>query len=526
MKVSDIIEPTPADVPKGYKLTGEFRQPKEGEYYMGITNTYTRAKFTGPVICDGQFSVINIWDRKRHILAEEGKSDKIMLKCINNTDCTDVLTIGKKYEVLKESENYYSIKNDKGYTPISPSGGGYWKHRFEKVTTPISSVPSIAPVARVIFDGPGKYELVNGQVVDLDERRVCLESNKIVDSNGNTFTFTWAWEQDGTIVGFFPNRPSLFLSKKLESAPKASDSSNPSEYVILDMDKYGHLLGRMKIDEYQVKNWHENKWELICTPQYRSMKSYADSVSECKWRCKRKDLPTLVPTEKAKENTKAKGSYEDPEEIVKITDIDHVGRKGDYISIHGDNKWTPISSTIGEILSKPFSFGCKRKDLPLANPANSTNPTPTPTVAALKPPNTYNTYSPYTYMDKSVKWSIGSKEVFANLASFNDAVSFKPEKEKEEEKMKKETAIAVSKFAGTWAFRTLNYWGIEPALGIFRPIIKSVRYATFLGGLCAGCYGYYHPEVVVNGIKSCIPKISIEAPSILQGDAEVTVEKV
>lgn len=94
-------------------------------------------------------------------------------------------------------------------------------------------------------------------------------------------------------------------------------------------------------------------------------------------------------------------------------------------------------------------------------------------------------------------------------------------KKEEEIEMKKETAIAagktVAKFAGTWGFRAANYWLFEPAVNIARPIMRGVRYITLVGALCAAGYGYNHPEMVKNAIKSCIPKITIEAPEVLKG---------
>jgi hypothetical protein len=87
--------------------------------------------------------------------------------------------------------------------------------------------------------------------------------------------------------------------------------------------------------------------------------------------------------------------------------------------------------------------------------------------------------------------------------------------------MKKETALkvvgAVARFAGNWGFRALNYWVFEPAAGFGKPIVKSVRYATFLGMVGGSVYGYYHPQEVKDAIKSCLPKITIEAPEIMQG---------
>lgn len=94
-------------------------------------------------------------------------------------------------------------------------------------------------------------------------------------------------------------------------------------------------------------------------------------------------------------------------------------------------------------------------------------------------------------------------------------------KEEGKEEMKKETAIVarktVGKLAAIWGFKAANYWVFEPAKNLGRPIVKGVRYAVFIGGLTSVIYGYNHPEVITNAIKSCVPKITIEAPQILKG---------
>lgn len=85
-----------------------------------------------------------------------------------------------------------------------------------------------------------------------------------------------------------------------------------------------------------------------------------------------------------------------------------------------------------------------------------------------------------------------------------------------EEEMKKETAIKIATVAGNLGFRALNYWFFEPAVNTFRPVVKGVRYAVFIGTLASAVYGYKHPDVVKNAIMSCLPKVSVEAPEILK----------
>ena len=130
------------------------------------------------------------------------------------------------------------------------------------------------------------------------------------------------------------------------------------------------------------------------------------------------------------------------------------------------------------------------------------------------------------YRDRSVAegtWiEVPEKEVLDFIASVTVTGANSTLVKKEEEiEMKKETAIAagktVAKFAGTWGFKAANYWLFEPAVNIVRPIMKGVRYITLVGALCAAGYGYNHPEMVKNAIKSCIPKITIEAPEVLKG---------
>lgn len=67
--------------------------------------------------------------------------------------------------------------------------------------------------------------------------------------------------------------------------------------------------------------------------------------------------------------------------------------------------------------------------------------------------------------------------------------------------------------------KTANYWLVEPALNIARPIIKSVRYATFLTVVAGSVYAFYHPDKVKDLAWKCLPKVTIEAPEILKPKA-------
>lgn len=89
---------------------------------------------------------------------------------------------------------------------------------------------------------------------------------------------------------------------------------------------------------------------------------------------------------------------------------------------------------------------------------------------------------------------------------------------KKEEEMKKETAIAVSKSVGSFAWKTVNYLFLETATEIGRRIGRSIRYAVFFGTLATGIGFWVAPEKTTAIIKSCLPKISIsvDAPEIVR----------
>lgn len=62
--------------------------------------------------------------------------------------------------------------------------------------------------------------------------------------------------------------------------------------------------------------------------------------------------------------------------------------------------------------------------------------------------------------------------------------------------------------------KTANYWLVEPALNIARPIVKSVRYATFLTVVAGSVYSYYRPQEAKEFVWRCLPKVTIESPEI------------
>lgn len=81
----------------------------------------------------------------------------------------------------------------------------------------------------------------------------------------------------------------------------------------------------------------------------------------------------------------------------------------------------------------------------------------------------------------------------------------------------KTVAKAIAKTGGNIALRTVNYWFVQPAIAYVSRIGRSVRYVTFLAMVGGSVYGYYNPDAVVSFVKKCVPKVTIEAPEIMQG---------
>lgn len=94
--------------------------------------------------------------------------------------------------------------------------------------------------------------------------------------------------------------------------------------------------------------------------------------------------------------------------------------------------------------------------------------------------------------------------------------SLHPDDYKKGTSMQKSQAISAAKSAGNLAFRFINYWLLEPAANIGKPVFRSVRYFTFVGVFVATLLGYKYPETTKSFIKSCLPKITVEAPEIFK----------
>jgi hypothetical protein len=81
---------------------------------------------------------------------------------------------------------------------------------------------------QIPFTGPGKYELFNGQIVNLDKSRNCLTSDNIKTKSEEVSC--WRWESDGRIIGMgFEDHSLLYLKKKLEDKTATPELLLPRE---------------------------------------------------------------------------------------------------------------------------------------------------------------------------------------------------------------------------------------------------------------------------------------------------------
>lgn len=133
---------------------------------------------------------------------------------------------------------------------------------------------------------------------------------------------------------------------------------------------------------------------------------------------------------------------------------------------------------------------------------------------------TTNGYRPKVTIDlEDIKYNSELLDIVHRSIGVYDApVNSSESQEKEEEEMKKETAVAVGKSVGSFAWRTLNYMYLETATEIGKRLGRSVRYAVFFATVATGAGLYFAPDTTKGIIKSCLPKISISisAPEIVK----------
>jgi hypothetical protein len=146
-----------------------------------------------------------------------------------NTSCRVLLCIW----VAAKGDRIFIIDKD-GYTwqiedseiKHIPDCKGF--HHFEKTET-----------KHVLFQGPGAYELVNGQQVVLGTDRVCQKSDG-VQSNSGVIT-NWQWVSDGKISGLGAREfcQQLYLAEFLDPLPELPDGFKFTEPKRFDLPQVG-----------------------------------------------------------------------------------------------------------------------------------------------------------------------------------------------------------------------------------------------------------------------------------------------
>lgn len=126
-----------------------------------------------------------------------------------------------------------------------------------------------SPVA-CSFDGTGRYELNNGQIVPIYdnscEHRECRTSAGIKNSEDSCGS--WRWEKDGTIIGLgFKDHSPLYLKRKLSiNEAHSIDIKEYKEFWINFKDLLGKCILYTAItigSGYTVKNFGNIKEMIV-----------------------------------------------------------------------------------------------------------------------------------------------------------------------------------------------------------------------------------------------------------------------
>lgn len=254
--------------------------------------------------------------------------------------------------------------------------------------------------SHIPFSGPGQYELINGQIVNLNEKAECKESDNIKSSQGNYCR--WNWLYDGTIYGPFNNIESLYLKRKIGGI-----AVTKSDNIVTEKPKEDKIFGTV------IAN--------ITNSFLTKGKSYF--VYE-------------------------KSSNNSPVFLIK----DDTGNK-----LHYNHCCFDVFVQSGA-----------------SAPDNTT-------VGALAPKK---------------------EEEVMSVIKAEDVVK---------------VTKATSSFVGRIGLRALNYWVAEPVKEVATKVMRAVRYVTLTAGIMGGIYAYNNPESAKEMIWKCLPKIEIkvEAPKIM-----------
>lgn len=318
------------------------------------------------------------------------------------------------------------------------------------------------------FSGPGKYRLVNGQIVNLDNWRRCKESDKVSSRCG--LTLSWTWCEDGSIGGGNLDSDSLYLVEKLQDTKYYKHKDKFNNCLLVKRQGNIYKIISLTGEELSLRN----DWTTLCN----------DFVKDGLW---------IEITEEEAQKT-----------------IDYA------TTIAMQDQWPKYYKRAGKPSFVTGLFIERHVDKCNMVKENGSRSQP-----FKWDPEIHNTFI------KNGDWiQISKSEVDKKLKEYNDSsatsvVDVPSSKKEEGSSMQKETAInvatSVAKFVGKWGWRAVNYWAFEPVTEVATKVMRAVRYVTLTGAIVGGVYAYNNPEKAADLIKSCLPKITVEAPEIMRG---------
>lgn len=319
------------------------------------------------------------------------------------------------------------------------------------------------------FSGPGKYRLANGQIVNLNKSCCCKESDKVSSRCG--MISSWTWCEDGSIGGGNLDSDQLYLVEKL---PEVRYYKHKNKFD-------GSLL---------VKRYGEDKYHTI---DLRGEERDVDHI----WTMSNDSFVRY-------------GSWIEVSEQEAQKTIDYA------TTIAMQDQWPKYYKRAGKPSFDTGLFIERHIDK-----CNMIKENGSRSGLFQWEPEFHNTFV------KDGDWiQISKSEVDKKLKECNDSsatsvVDVPSSKKEEGSSMQKETAVnvatSVAKFVGKWGWRAVNYWAFEPVTEVATKVMRAVRYVTLTGAIVGGVYAYNNPEKAADLIKSCLPKITVEAPEIMRG---------
>ncbi len=349
-------------------------------------------------------------------------------------------------------------------------------------------------IKHIPFSGPGKYRLVNGQIVNLNEERDCLRSDNIKNKAGTYLD--WGWHKDGTITGLgFPVQDnSLFLAEKIEEE---------EYYLAKSCSIFNHGVYWTKVGKDW---WYHTKLE----------NKYCDMSTETTFQdgIVRGDLIKCTKEDALKYYEAAIIKPTPPHGYV-IADDDHIIKEDDLFNPkanrgRGNTKWTQAEAhsinTKVKVFTSSFDVATKIMSAPKMLVAKITN-------RYLTKGQSYEVVGDYHPKDVLFKVKVDTRGY--GLYFFADCFELEQEKHTNEDaklvapsKPVDVLGVEDSKYfvAEKSTVSRFDYWITQPA----KNFANVGRHVLFAAAVSSIIYGAVNPVKIVSVVKSCLPKVNIE----------------